>query len=138
MNFLLDQVTSLRISKVTGGVTAVTVPTVSLSSTIPALACSGAGVQSPQASNSAPQHQVGTVQVSLSQAPTLTAVSLSTMTMQPQLVPATSMAPTMSPCLVPSIAPVQNMASAMSMSGASGHLVSYPIMSQPTLRTQLQ
>ncbi|XP_066940350.1 zinc finger CCCH domain-containing protein 10-like [Macrobrachium rosenbergii] len=172
--FLLDQVTTLRLSKASGSVTAVTVPAVSLASTIP-VATSVQPLTAqlsqplpitsdvvalptgpprppppPQAPQQAPPHSlappsqqvvappgsavvgsVGGVQVSLPQATALTAVSLSTVTLNPQIAPATSMAPSMAP---PS---AQNMA--ISMSGASGgHLVSYPIMTQPGLRPQLQ
>ncbi|KAK7069247.1 hypothetical protein SK128_013177 [Halocaridina rubra] len=177
--FLLDQVTTLRLSKASGSVTAVTVPAVSLASTIPVatsvqpltaarlsqplpITSDGSVVAlpagpprpppQPQAPQQAPPHSlappsqqvavaqpgpavvgsVGGVQVSLPQATALTAVSLSTVSLNPQIAPATSIAPSMAP---PS---AQNMAQAISMSGASGHLVSYPIMTQPGLRPQLQ
>lgn len=174
--FLLDQVTTLRLSKAGGSVTAVTVPAVSLASTIPVatsvqpltaaqlsqplpITSDGSVValptgpprpppppqapqQAPPQSLAPPTQQVavaqpgpavvgsvGGVQVSLAQTG-LTAVSLSTVSLNPQIAPATSMAPSMGR---PS---AQNMA--ISMSGASGHLVSYPIMTQPGLRPQLQ
>ncbi|XP_076051255.1 uncharacterized protein LOC143031390 [Oratosquilla oratoria] len=181
--FLLDQVTSLRLSKVASSVAAVTMPTVSLASTIPVatsvqpltqqqlsqplpttITSDGSVValaappppgppgppptaQPPPQSLAPPSQQVpvpppappsvvgsvGGVQVSLSQAPALTAVSLSTVTLNPTIAPATSMAPSLAP------PPTQPNLQAMSMSGATGHLVSYPIMSQPqALRPQLQ
>lgn len=171
-----SQVTTLRLSKAGGSVTAVTVPAVSLASTIPVatsvqpltaaqlsqplpITSDGSVValptgpprpppppqapqQAPPQSLAPPTQQVavaqpgpavvgsvGGVQVSLAQSG-LTAVSLSTVSLNPQIAPATSMAPSMGR---PS---AQNMA--ISMSGASGHLVSYPIMTQPGLRPQLQ
>ena len=86
----------------------------------------------------APPHSavVGSVGgvVSLSQAPTLTAVSLSTVNLNPSIASATSMAPSIAP--PPRTA--QSLAQAISLSGASGHLVTYPIMTQPGLRPQIQ
>ncbi|XP_037797141.1 uncharacterized protein LOC119592392 [Penaeus monodon] len=153
---MVFRVTTLRLSKAGGSVTAVTVPAVSLASTIP-VATSVQPLTAAQLSQplpitsdgsvvalpTAPPTQqvavaqpgpavvgsVGGVQVSLAQSG-LTAVSLSTVSLNPQIAPATSMAPSMGR---PS---AQNMA--ISMSGASGHLVSYPIMTQPGLRPQLQ
>ncbi|XP_069182479.1 zinc finger CCCH domain-containing protein 10 isoform X2 [Procambarus clarkii] len=169
--FLLDQVTSLRLSKASGSMTAVTVPAVSLASTIPVatsvqpltaarlsqpmpITSDGSVVAlppgpprpppPPQAPQQAPPQSmappsqpvgvappgpavvgsVGGVQVSLAQ--------VSTVSLNPQIAPATSMTPSMAP---PS---AQSMAQAISMSGATGHLVSYPIMTQPGLRPQLQ
>lgn len=67
---------------------------------------------------------IGGVQVSLPQ--------VSTVSLNPQIAPSTSMTPSMPP---PS---AQTMPQAISMSGTTGHLVSYPIMTQPVLRPQLQ
>ncbi|KAK8392330.1 hypothetical protein O3P69_017718 [Scylla paramamosain] len=170
--FLLDQVTTLRLSKAAGGsMTAVTVPTVSLATTIPVATSvqhlSGARLSQPmpitsdgsvvalpqgpprpppppQAPQQAPPQSlappsqpvgvappgpavvgsIGGVQVSLPQ--------VSTVSLNPQIAPSTSMTPTMPP---PS---AQTLPQAISMSGTTGHLVSYPIMTQPVLRPQLQ
>ncbi|KAG7169049.1 hypothetical protein Hamer_G011752 [Homarus americanus] len=163
-------VTTLRLSKAGGSMTAVTVPTVSLASTIPVatsvqpltaarlsqpmpITSDGSVVAlppgpprpppPPQAQQQAPPQSlappsqpvgvappgpavvgsVGGVQVSLAQ--------VSTVSLNPQIAQATSMTSMAPPA-------AQNMAQAISMSGATGHLVSYPIMTQPGLRPQLQ
>ena len=86
----------------------------------------------------APPHSavVGSVGgvVSLSQAPTLTAVSLSTVNLNQSIASATSMAPSIAPA--PRTA--QSLPQGISLSAASGHLVTYPIMTQPGLRPQIQ
>lgn len=68
---------------------------------------------------------IGGVAVSLPQV-------VSTVSLNPQIAQATSMTCSMAP---PS---AQTLPQAISMSGATGHLVSYPIMTQPGLRPQLQ
>ncbi|RXG73331.1 Zinc finger CCCH domain-containing protein 10 [Armadillidium vulgare] len=181
-DFLLEKITTLGVGKGGGTVTTVTVPTVSLASTIPVATsvrpltaaqvshplsitseCSVGSVvampaRPPQAQappqSLAPPTQIGVappptavlgpvggVQVSLSQGSALNAVSLSTVTLN-TMAPATSMAPSMAPSMAASIAPpppgpAPSIAQAMSMSGASGHLVTYPIMTQPATTTSI-
>ncbi|KAK3875245.1 hypothetical protein Pcinc_019845 [Petrolisthes cinctipes] len=169
--FLLDQVTTLRLSKAGGSMTAVTVPTVSLAPTIPVatsvrpltaglsqpmpITSDGSVVAlppgpprpppPPQAPQQAPGQSLAPPSQAVGVAPpgsavvgsiTGVAVSLpqvvSTVSLNPQIAQATSMTCSIAP---PS---AQNMSQAISMSGATGHLVSYPIMTQPGLRPQLQ